>query len=103
MGGGHFDRNGGGNRFSSPKPEKMCGIGDTILARVQYNDKDSYTLALNGPEMGVIFAKCEKCSGELEIKGERLLVCKDCTHKENRKISTLYNKPKEIKKLLILT
>lgn len=99
MGGGRFgDRS--QNRFSSPKPEKMCGIGDTILARVQYNDKDAYTLALNGPETGVIYAKCERCGGELEIQAERLLVCKECTHKEHRKISTLYNKPEEIKKLL---
>lgn len=47
--GGDRDR---GNRFSSrnERSEKPCGIGDTILARVQYNDKDSYTLSLNGRE-----------------------------------------------------
>ena len=107
MGGGRFGDRGhssfgdrGPNRFSSAKPEKMCGIGDTIIARVQYNDKDAYTLALNGPETGVIYSRCERCGGELEREEERLLVCTECTHKQRRKISTLYNKPEEIKKLL---
>ena len=89
----------GGNRFSNPKPQKMCGVGDTILARVQYNDKDSYTLSLFGRETGVIYAKCERCGGELDIKGENLLVCRDCNHRENRKLSEFYNKPQEITKL----
>lgn len=105
--GGGGDRMGGGmrdnNRFShgGGKSEKPCGIGDTILARVQYNDKDSYTLSLQGRETGVIYAKCEKCGGELDQKGENILVCRECDHKENRKISEFYNKPQEIKKLFV--
>lgn len=97
-GGGRFGGDRGGNRFAS-KPQKMCGIGDTIIARVQYNDKDSYTLSLFGKETGVIYANCEKCGGELEVKGENFLVCKECTHKEYRKLSEYYNKPKEIQRL----
>lgn len=93
------DRSGGNNRFGSGKPPKTCGIGDTILARVQYNDKDSYTLSLYGKETGVIYAKCERCGGELEVQGENTLVCKECTHREHRKLSELYNNPHEIKKL----
>src|SRR5271154_7506180 len=51
FGGGGRMGGGGGNRFSSEKrSEKPCGIGDTILATILYNDKDSYTLALNGNE-----------------------------------------------------
>lgn len=96
---GDRDRGGGGNRFGSGKPPKMCGIGDTILARVQYNDKDSYTLSLFGDETGVVYAKCERCGGELEVKGNNTLVCIECTHSEHRKLSQFYNKPQEIQKL----
>ena len=88
------------NRFSSErKSEKPCGIGDTILARVLYNDKDSYTLSLSGRETGVIYAKCERCGGELDRKDESTLVCTECGHGEHRKISEYYNKHLEIKKL----
>jgi exosome complex component CSL4 len=88
-------------RFSKPseRSEKPCGVGDTILARVQYNDKDSYTLSLDGSETGVIYSNCELCGGEMEQKDERLLVCKECGHRSRKKISELYNRPEEIKKL----
>ena len=59
------------NRFQlGENTKKPCGIGDTILARVQYNDKDSYTLSLNGRETGVIYSKCEICGGEVRQEGE---------------------------------
>lgn len=96
MGGGRFS---GGNRFGGERTEKPCGIGDTILARVLYNDKDSYTLSLSGRETGVIYAKCELCGSDMDVKGENLLACKECGHRENRKLSELYSKPKEIQKL----
>lgn len=89
----------GGNRFSSERSEKPCGIGDTILARVLYNDKDSYTLTLNGRELGVIFAKCELCGSDMEVKGENFLACIECGHRQNKKLSELYNKASEIRKL----
>ncbi|MDE1871301.1 MAG: hypothetical protein KGI06_03610 [Candidatus Micrarchaeota archaeon] len=100
---GRFDRGPRGrfddNKFSEQKREKPCGVGDVILARVQYNDKDSYTLSLFGRETGVIYARCELCGGEVEQKGEGLLSCTECSHKERRKLSELYNKPAEIQKL----
>ncbi len=94
-------RTGRENRFSShsEKSQKPCGVGDTILARVLYNDKDSYTLSVDGRETGVIYAKCELCGSEVEQKAESLLVCRECGHNEHRKISEYYNKPEEIKKL----
>jgi exosome complex component CSL4 len=97
---GGGDRFGGrDNKFGAPKSEKPCGIGDTIIARVLYNDKDSYTLSVMGRETGVIYAKCELCGGEMDQKGENLLVCRECAHRENRKLSEFYNKPQDIKKL----
>ncbi len=93
---------GGGrdNRFHAEKPIKPCAVGDTILARVQYNDKDSYTLSLNGNETGVIYAKCEMCGNDLQRDANSLL-CGECGHRERRKISDLYNKPQEIKSLFV--
>ncbi len=99
----HFGggRGGGGdNRFHAERPLKPCGVGDTILASVLYNDKDSYTLALNRNETGVIFAKCDECASDM-LSENNMLVCKECGHKERRKISSLYNKPEDIKKLFV--
>lgn len=102
--GGRFGGGGGGdrgdNRFHRERPMKPCKVGDTILARVQYNDKDSYTLSLSGRETGVIYAKCEECGGNLQRK-ENALSCEECGHNEQRKISDLYSKPEEIKKLFV--
>ena len=102
---GHFQRHGGpyeGRREpmrSEPKPMRPCGIGDIIIASVQYNDKDSYALSLEGGEDGVVYAKCEQCNGEMELERGGMLRCKACGHTEARKISALYNKPEAIKKL----
>lgn len=88
-------------RFSSriEKAPKPCGIGDTILARVLYNDKDSYTLSLDGNDTGVVFSRCLVCGGEMERNEGSLLSCKECGHKEHKKISEYYNKPEDIMKL----
>ena len=79
---------------------KPCGVGDTILARVLYNDKDSYTLSLNGNETGIIYSKCGECGSDM-LSENNMLVCKECGHSERRKISSLYNKPEDIKKLFV--
>jgi exosome complex component CSL4 len=102
---GHFQRHGGfegrrEQRAPEPKPERPCGIGDIIIANVQYNDKDSYALSMNSRESGVVYALCEECSNEMNFdSGRNVLRCRACGHVEARKISVLYNKPEEIKKL----
>lgn len=93
-------RGGGNNRFHSERPMKPCAVGDTILARVLYNDKDSYTLSLNGNETGIIYSKCDECGSDM-LSENNMLVCKECGHREHRKISSLYNKPEDIKKLFV--
>lgn len=98
--GGHFDRRGGGHEQREQKPERPCGIGDIIIANVQYNDKDSYALSMNSSESGVVYSHCSVCGEEMEPdRSGRVLECKACKHREFRKISTLYNKPEEIKRL----
>jgi len=96
-------RFGGRGRFerSESRPEKPCGIGDTIVARVLYNDKDAYTLGFNSKETGVVFSNCRVCGGEMQKEGESILACKECGNKEKKRLSELYNKPEEIKKLFV--
>ncbi len=101
FGGREREGRGGENRFSNAREEKPCKVGDTILARVLYNDKDSYTLSLRDRETGVIYAKCEICGAELEPKDHSVLACTECGHRENRKISELYNNAERIKKLFV--
>ncbi|MGC8652161.1 MAG: exosome complex RNA-binding protein Csl4 [Candidatus Micrarchaeia archaeon] len=84
------------------KPEKVCSVGDTLLAKVLYNDKDAYTLTLDCQECGVVHATCELCGGTLVYKKEaNALVCESCGHKEYRRMSALYDKPEEIRKLFV--
>jgi len=86
----------------SEKPLRVCAVGDIVLAKVLYNDKDAYTLTLDCPECGVVHASCELCGGNLVYKKEdHALVCENCGHREQRKISVLYSKPEEIKKLFV--
>jgi len=87
------------NRFHEAR-EKLCGVGDTILAKVLYNDKDSYALGLIGDEYGVVYAKCAQCSGDMDYdRSARLLVCKECGATERRKVSALYGDAKAIRAL----
>ena len=68
-------RRGTDNKFYEAK-EKMCGVGDTVLAKVLFNDKDSYTLGILGEPFGVVYAKCGKCGEEMDWNQERhILVC----------------------------
>ncbi len=92
----------GPQRREAQKPERVCSVGDTVLAKVLYNDKDAYTLTLDCQECGVVHATCELCGGELEYnKDANALVCKECGHREYRRVSALYEKPEEIRKLFV--
>jgi len=86
----------------APRQEKICSVGDTVLAKVLYNDKDAYTLTLDCKECGVVHATCEECGGPLVFKKElNALVCKECGHREFRRASIFYDKPEEIRKLFV--
>ncbi len=92
-------RRGTDNKFYEAK-EKMCGVGDTVIAKVLFNDKDSYTLGILGEPFGVVYAKCSKCGEEMDWNQERhILVCTVCGAAERRKVSVLYGQPDKIKKL----
>lgn len=87
------------NKFYESR-EKLVGIGDTILAKVLFNDKDSYMLGLHGEEFGVVYAKCGSCGGDMGLDEQRgQLVCNDCGFRERRKISVFYGRPEKIKAL----
>lgn len=92
-------RRGTDNKFYEAK-EKMCGVGDTVIAKVLFNDKDSYTLGILGEPFGVVYAKCGKCGEEMDWNQERhILVCNVCGSAERRKVSVLYGQPEKIKAL----
>ncbi len=92
-------RRGSDNKFYEAK-EKLCGVGDTVIAKVLFNDKDSYTLGILGEPFGVVFAKCSKCGEEMNWNQERhILVCNVCGSAERRKVSIFYGQPEKIKAL----
>lgn len=78
---------------------KLCGVGDIVLARVLFDDPDVYTLGVREPETGVIHAECEMCGGYMKHQGAGHLVCTECEHAQNRKVSSLYGNADEIKRL----
>lgn len=96
---------GGGDRgFQREKPEpKPCGVGDVILARIIYEDPEIFTLAVDDDDSGVVYAECEMCTTHLEAdpKNFSVLSCPECKHKQQKKVSVLYGKPEEIRKLFI--
>jgi len=99
MGRAPMGRMGRDNKFHESK-EKLCDVGDTILARILYNDKDSYALGLREPELGVIYAKCGVCGDDMSYNREAgLLVCNSCGSGEKRKVSMLYGAPEKIRAL----
>ena len=92
-------RRGTDNKFYEAK-EKMCGVGDTVIAKVLFNDKDSYTLGILGEPFGVVYAKCSRCGEEMDWNQERhILVCSVCGAAERRKVSVFYGQPEKIKAL----
>lgn len=66
-------------------------VGDTILARIIAEDKDVYTLSVNMPEFGVVYAECELCGAPFDHDREnRALVCRACDRTVRKKLSSLY-------------
>jgi exosome complex component CSL4 len=85
-------------KFVEEKKDSPVGIGDTIIAKVLFNDKDSYTLGIRGDEFGVINANCDMCGERMGYDAERgMLVCGSCGRRLRRKVSIFYNDPKHIK------
>ncbi len=97
-GGRDFHQRDGGQR--EQKPVKPCSVGDVIIARIAYDDPEIYTLSLEDSDSGVVYAECQFCSTHLEPgSGPGALECPACKNKEQRKVSTHYGKPDEIRKL----
>lgn len=91
-------RMGSDNKFHDHSREKLCGVGDTILARILFNDKDSYALGVREPELGVVYARCNVCGEEMDFnKDMRVLVCNQCGSTDRRKVSLFYGSPEKIK------
>ncbi len=93
------------SRDSGPPPKKTrtASVGDVILAKIIYEDQEIFTLGIDENETGVVYAECELCSSHLEVDkdSQGMLSCPKCMHKEERKISSMYGKHDEIRKLFI--
>jgi len=63
--------------------------GDIVKARVTNPQSGNIDLNTAEPELGVISARCDRCSTRLRREGDQL-VCPDCGHEEKRKISEDY-------------
>ena len=89
------------NEEEKPQREesKPCSVGDVIIAKILYEDPEIYTLSLHEPETGVVLSNCELCDSPLTPMGPHMLECKACSHKADKKVSTLYGKPEAIKSL----
>ncbi len=85
---------------SEAKPAEM---GDVILAKIIMEDKDIYTLSLRDNEAGVVYSTCENCGEKMQLdKDGNGLYCSACKRSAMRKVSTLYDKAKDIEELLKL-
>jgi exosome complex component CSL4 len=65
-------------------------VGDLIKARV-LQGYPTVKLSTQGPDLGVVSARCNECHGLLNVAGTDL-VCGRCGHREHRKISSEYGR-----------
>ena len=81
--------------------ERPASLSDIILARILFDEGEAFVLDMRGPETGVVNAVCDSCGATLDVSthGDALM-CPECKHIEHRKISSLYGRPSEIRKML---
>ncbi len=95
-----FGRDREGGRPERPAPSgKQCGVGDVIIAKVLFDDPDVYTLGIRDREAGVVYSECPLCGTHMAVEGPGMLSCPECKDREPKKVSALYGKPEEIKRL----
>lgn len=80
----------GGMRRSPPKEmQRPAAMGDVILARIQFNDADSYSLSMRDSETGVVFTKCDRC-GIPMVMNNGSVSCPSCEYRTRKRVSPLY-------------
>ncbi len=100
-----FGRPGGRDRGPQrqEQEERPASLSDIVLAKILFDDDDSFVLDLRGAELGVVNAICDSCGTTMDANPDAdALMCPSCKHVEHRKISSLYGKPSEIRKALEL-
>jgi exosome complex RNA-binding protein Csl4 len=99
-----FQPRGGPPVEREQRSAKPCGVGDVIIARIAYDDPEIYTLSLEDNEAGVVYSECELCNTHMEVDpATGTLGCPACEHKAQKKVSALYGKPDQIRKLFKLS
>ncbi len=98
---GSRDGRDGGRGPSREQEERPASLSDIILARILYDEGEAFVLDLRGPETGVVNAICDSCGATMDVSSHGdALICPECKHVEHRKISSLYGRPSELKKML---
>lgn len=64
-------------------------IGDLLKAQV-LQGYPVIKLSTQGPDLGVVSARCMECHGLLALTGPQALTCSRCGHREQRKVSREY-------------
>ncbi len=81
------------------EPARPCASSDVILARIFAEDNDSYMLSFRDEGTGVVFARCEKCNGEM-LPSDGSAHCKVCDYRTRKKISSIYGDVEKITALI---
>ena len=89
----------GRNRLENHVPTKAFGVGDILLARITFDDNDSYALDFGSSELGVVYSKCEFCDRVLTRDGNSLK-CANCEQMVERKLSNLYRDSSALEEFL---
>lgn len=65
-------------------------VGDVIKAVVSEIRRGEVYLDIRGADLGVVKAYCSRCRNPLYLR-DRVLVCKNCGNRENRKLCKEYS------------
>ncbi len=92
------------NRYSDSKKLNFSdyNVGDVLLAKIKYNDEDSYMLDIaSSPELGILFSICENCGAPMVYDAKlHMLACSKCKHVNNKDMSTAYGNIEEALKFI---
>ena len=91
------NRDSEGNKMEN----KPFGVGDIILARITFDDKDVYTLDCGSTDLGVVYSKCALCDALLMLNNDKTsLHCSNCEIDIGKKISSMYNNSVAVEEFL---
>ncbi len=83
------DSMGGMGRAPPKEMQRPAAMGDVILARIQFDDADSYSLSMHDSETGIVFTKCDRCGIPMTMSNGSVS-CPSCEYRTRKRVSPLY-------------